>query len=88
MEGEKGRMPKMFSVGQARAQAHRELTTHELEGLSLAVCSNPVLKHFLHSRPSLAPLHVLPEALSTRKIILSSTSPLWVLPKLSCLFLV
>jgi hypothetical protein len=68
-EGQKGRMPKVFTMGQAQAQAHREPAAHELVVLSLPVCSNPVLKHFLYTGPSLASSHVLPEALPTSRVI-------------------
>lgn len=47
---------------------HREPTTREPSRLSLPVCGNPVLKHFLHSWPSLAssplPVAMLTGALS------------------------
>lgn len=67
----------MFIIGQAWAQAHSKPTLHELLGLSLPMCSNPILKHFLPACLSLAASHTLPKALPSSGIILFQSTALW-----------
>lgn len=69
----RGECPKRSPWGRHR---HTEPKTCEPWGPSLPMCHNPVLKHFLHSCPSLAPSHAPPVAMPTGRVLVPSTPAL------------
>ena len=81
--GWEGESAQAFMVG--RAQAHREPTTREPAGPSLPRRPNPVLKHFLHSHPSLEASDTPSAATLAHRTTPLLCQPPRGLPKASCL---